>query len=108
MTCRLYGSGYYKYNSYHKTIGEKLLPSNVRGVKSLWRENIGLIWQKAKCWLHAYLNHRLKFGGFHDDEVMMLLPQAVLNEGEDEKSTGQNVTVRNEVTGVYIVIYILQ
>ena len=39
---------------------------------------------------------------------MMLLPQAVLYEGEDEKSTGQNVTVRNEVTGVYIVIYILQ
>ena len=49
MTCRLYGSGYYKYNSYHKTIGEKLLPSNVRGVKSLWRENIGLIWQKANA-----------------------------------------------------------
>lgn len=58
--------------------------------------------------MRAYLDGHLEFGGLEDDQVVVLLPETILKDSQDQQRAGQDVAIGDKLTDGHIDINGLQ
>lgn len=84
------------------------MASNVWDIQILQKIKKNATIKASVVQVKAYLDGHLEFGGLEDDQVVVLLPETILQDSQDQQRAGQDVAIGDKLTESHIDINGLQ